>query len=107
MNTTADNITTSAEFLGTTRRLDLAHTTTYCRGNRDFTYTHNDSAQVITADRFGGPAVMISLTASGSMFGDPAEDDAMGYAHTVTHMTADEARALAAMLLNAADELDA
>ena len=107
MNTTADNITTSAEFLGTTRRLDLAHTTTYSQGYRDFTYTHNDSAQVITADRFGGATVMISLTASGSMFGDPAEDDAMGCAHTVTHMTADEARALASMLLTAADELDA
>lgn len=107
MNTTTDNITTSDEFLGITRAMELAHSTTYCHGRRAFTYTHNDGAQVITANRFGGASVMVSLTASGCMFGDPVEDDAMGYAHTVTHMTADEARAFASILLKAADELDA
>ena len=107
MNTAdAANIHTDRDaFLGIRRTMCVQHSTTYCRGNRDFTFTHPDAFSVVTANNYGH-SVMVSMTASGSMFGDPADDDALGLAHTGTHMTADEARALAHRLLTAAAELE-
>lgn len=106
MTTTAARMTTDWDaYLGTRRTLEVADTTTYSRGD-GFTFTHENSVSVTTATNYGR-SIMVTMSATGSMHGDPVDDDSLGLACATTHMTAHEARALATMLMRAAAELNA
>lgn len=104
MTTTAVNMTTDWDaYLGTRRVMEVADTTTYTSPG-GFTYTHENSVAVTTATNFGH-SILLTTAASGSMLGASADDKGMAIA--TTHLTANEARALATMLNRAAAELNA
>lgn len=103
MTTTAVNMTTDWDaYLGTRRVMEVADTTTYTSPG-GFTYTHENSIAVTTATNFGR-SIMLTTSATGSLLGAP---DEKGMAIATTHLTANEARALATMLNRAAAELNA
>lgn len=107
MQTARESVTTSKEFLGTVRQITLDHTTDYTRYSGEFTHTAHNAVKVTATDRsHGWGTVMLSMTASGSMHGDPVDDESMGLGFTVSHLTPDEARIIARALLAAADEMD-
>lgn len=106
MSTTAVNMTTDWDaYLGTRRVMQVADTTTHTSPS-GFTYTHHNSVKVTTATNFGH-SIILTTSATGSILGASDGMGGMGMAIATTHLTANEARALATMLNRAAAELNA
>jgi hypothetical protein len=99
MNTSA--MTTTSDIVGTHAELMLGDSTRYRKHHKDFT-TH--SRVTTTTGTHGN--VMLALVAAGSMLGDAPDGQHMGLAHAITHMTPDEARAIAHALIIAADAVE-
>ena len=93
------NVTTTVEFLGTTHRVELTDSTHYTV--RDFAHTAIHHVSVIAAS--ASRSVIVSLVGSGRLLGDPIEADGLSVTSAVTHMTPDEARAIAGALMSAAE----
>ena len=93
------NVITTVEFLGTTHHLELADSTDYRR--RKFSHTTNNRVDVIAAYR--SRSVIVMLIGGGNLLGDPKVIDGLGLTSAVTHMTPDEARAIAGALMSAAE----
>jgi altronate dehydratase len=103
MSSTAVNMTTDWDsYLGTRRVMNVQDTTTRT-SPRGFTYTHENSVVVTTATNYGH-SIILTTAARGSMLGELGE---AVMAIATTHLTANEARALATMLNRAASELKA
>lgn len=97
---------TISEFMGLARVVELSDTTTYASTVTDMQHTCSNRAKIVAAgERMG--TVMLTLSASGSMHGNAPAGEALGLACATTHMTPDEARAIAHALIIAADEVDA
>jgi hypothetical protein len=104
MSISAVNMTTDWDaYLGTRRVMDVSDTTTYTSPG-GFTYTHEHSVAVTTANNFGH-SIILTTAARGSMLGTAADEN--GLAIATMHLTAHEPRALATMLNRAAAELNA
>jgi hypothetical protein len=94
-------MTMTTDVVGDHAELTLDHETSYRKYGTEFT-THN---KVTTTTGTHGN-VMLAMVAAGSLMGMAPDGEQLGLAHAVTHMTPDEARAIAHALIIAADAVE-
>ena len=94
-------MTMTSDVVGDHAELTLADETLYVKYGSRFT-TH--SRVTTTTGTHGN--VMLAMVAAGSLLGMAPDGERLGLAHAVTHMTPDEARAIAHALIIAADAVE-
>jgi hypothetical protein len=91
-------MTMTTDVVGDHAELTLADETPYMSYGTRFTAR----SKVTTTTGTHG-TVMLAMVAAGSLLGMAPDGEQLGLAHAVTHMTPDEARAIAHALIIAAD----
>lgn len=94
-------MTKTTDVVGDHAELTLTDETPYMQYGTKF-MTH--SRVTTTTGTHGN--VMLAMVAAGSLLGMAPDGEQLGLAHAVTHMTPDEARAIAHALIIAADAVE-